>query len=70
MSVLLKLINPDGVETRKHHHLKRRKYFSKVEFTTPIDPAVADKQLFNISFQCVSQQCTKKLKAITGFPFS
>ena len=50
MRVLLKLIDPDGVETRKHHHFKRRKYFSKVEFMICIDPAVADKQLFYIPF--------------------
>ena len=41
---------PDGVETRKHHRFKRRKYFSKVEFIISIDPAVADKELFNMSF--------------------
>ena len=48
--VFVEAHRPDGVETRKHHHFKRRKYFSKVEFIISIDPAVADKQLFNVSF--------------------
>ena len=50
MRVLLKLIDPDGVETQKHHHFKRSKYFLKVGLIISIDPAVADKQPFNISF--------------------
>ena len=50
MRVLLKLIDLDRVETRKHHDFKRRKHFSKVEFIISIDPAAADKQLFNTSF--------------------
>ena len=48
--VFVEAHRPDGAETRKHHHFKRRKYFSKVEFIISIDSAVADKQLFNISF--------------------
>ena len=50
MRVLLKLIDPDGAKTQKHHHSKRSKYFRKIEFIISIDPAVADKQPFNKSF--------------------
>ena len=49
MRVLLKLIDPDGAKTQKHH-FKRSKYFRKIEFIISIDPAVADKQPFNKSF--------------------